>query len=61
MSIGACESLLALISVYTRATLNSKRTVKTKLAIIIAPSVKVQVPIAYNSDVPSNRDFLFKL
>ena len=37
-----------------------KRTIRFKLVITIAPGTTAEIPIAYNNEIPNDRDFLFE-
>lgn len=58
--LGKCQGLKAPIDVVARTQPHSKRTIRTKAAITIAPGTTLKVPVAYNGAIPEDRDFLFE-
>ena len=58
---GKCQGLKVPIDVTTKSKSNSRRTIRNKVPIIIAPGVTVKVSVAYKKNISKDRDFLFEL
>ena len=48
------------IDVVARTQSRSKRIIRTKSSIILAPGITTEVPVAYKGIIPEDRDFLFE-
>lgn len=60
VTLGSCQNLTAKINIHSRASPNAKRTIKTKSAFVVPPRTTMRVPVAYNGEVPPDRDYLFE-
>lgn len=57
---GKCQGLETPVDVVTKSQPNSRRTIRNKAPVSIAPGATVEVPVAYNGNIPEDRDFLFE-
>ena len=57
---GKCQALETPIDVITKSRPNLRRTIRNKANVTIAPGATVAVPVAYNGEIPQDRDFLFE-
>lgn len=57
---GKCQGLEVPVDVTTKSKPNSRRTIRNKAPVIIAPGATVEVPVAYKGNIPEDRDFLFE-